>query len=87
MQWEIEPHLSRCCGARVLSSTTEEAAAYRCSSCSKDGILASICYCGMTAGSSKRDAGLRCRPNPTRSKINPAEIVVVALSRLDAAMK
>ena len=89
MEWRLEPHLSRCCGARVLSAAST-APLYRCSACGAEATGSTpdvLCACGSTVGTSKRDAGLRCMPNPHPTPGRVPEIEVVALSRYETQRK
>lgn len=86
MPWRLESHLSRCCGARVVSAASGVMRLYRCSCCGAEASGSSpavLCACGATVGTTRRDAGMRCAPNPARSAVRPAEIEVVALSRYE----
>jgi hypothetical protein len=53
---------------------------YRCSNCGaeREGASeAAICCCGIRFGRGRRDAGIRCVPNPSPTPECPAEIVAV----------
>jgi hypothetical protein len=81
--WRLHDHVCARCLGRVGESDGE----FRCTSCgaSCTGSPAGICACGVRLrGAMKRDAGLRCRPNPARSATSPAEIVVM-LDELESA--
>jgi hypothetical protein len=90
MLWHLEPHLSHCCSARVLSCADGVSSLYRCSSCgteARGNTPAVLCSCGATVGTSKRDAGLRCMSNPKPTPARPSEIEVVSLSRYETQRK
>lgn len=78
--WLIEPHVCRCCGGRVVSQERDdEATLYRCTNCGAEAAgrkPSAICGCGIKLRGTV-DAGLRCRPNPSRTPESPGEIVVV----------
>lgn len=83
MSWDIEPHVCRVCGGRVLSQDTDsEDTRYRCSNCGQEALGRRpwvMCGCGIRIRGAV-DAGLRCRANPDVSVEVPAEIVVMQSS-------
>lgn len=53
---------------------------YRCSNCGAEAegsSEAALCCCGIRFGRARRDAGIRCVPNPSPTPECPAEIVAV----------
>ena len=75
--WRLEPHVCLACYGRIASRKDGEGRLYRCTNCGAQGLgsVRSICGCGSRVN--RRDAGLRCRPNPHRSPENPAEFVLM----------
>lgn len=86
MTWEIEPHVCRQCGGRILSREVEDATEYRCSNCgaTATGHRASVlCACGIKLRGTV-DAGLRCRVNDKPTPELPGQVVVVQTELTDA---
>ena len=77
MTWEIEPHVCRSCGGRILSREVEDHTEYRCSNCGATATghkPAVLCCCGLKARGTV-DVGVRCRRNEAPTPEVPAEIV------------
>ena len=77
--WRLTDHCCRACFGRVLARETfEHKRLYRCSNCGVEAVGASeaaICACGIKLGRKRRDAGIRCVPNPTINAECVSEIV------------
>jgi hypothetical protein len=74
--WSITDHVCQTCFGRVLRRLGEPVE-YRCASCGAAGRadVETVCACGARHGNG-RLIGLVCVPNPWRSPVAPAEIVV-----------
>jgi hypothetical protein len=74
--WNLEPHICRLCGGRILSCVEEPAVA-RCADCSACGDtgVAAICACG--AMDADAPLQIRCTFNAHPTPENPAEFVAI----------
>lgn len=86
MTWEIEPHVCRQCGGRVLSRDVEDETEYRCSNCgatARGRRVSVLCACGIKARGVV-DAGIRCRLNDAPTPELPGQVVAVLTEITDA---
>lgn len=81
LTWALTAHVCRACMGRVLMrESVDGRRVYRCSNCGaeREGANeAAVCCCGIRFGRGRRDAGIRCVPNPAPTPECPAEIVAV----------
>ena len=82
-EWRLTAHICRACLGRVLTrSTFDHKRIYRCSNCGceREGRTeTALCCCGIAFGKVRRDAGIRCVPNPLRTPECMSEVVAIQL--------